>query len=152
MPITGISSMATRRVLTDLADAYQRQSGTQVAIESVGGLDAARRVAAGEPFDIVVLARRAVDELAAAGHLEPSTRIDLARSHVAIAVPAGAPRPGLGSEQAVRDAVLAARSIARRKTVDRFMMGLGVADDLGCGRQGSMPWRRFVASAAGAAK
>jgi molybdate transport system substrate-binding protein len=38
--ITGISSMATRHVLAELADAYQRQSGQRVAIVSVGGVDA----------------------------------------------------------------------------------------------------------------
>lgn len=38
--ITGISSMATRQVLAELADAYQRQSGQSVAVVSVGGVDA----------------------------------------------------------------------------------------------------------------
>jgi len=110
-PITGISSMATRRVLADLAAAYERQSGLRVAIESVGGVDAARRIRAGEGFDFVVLASGAIDDLAAAGRIDPKTRIDLARSHVAMAVASGAPRPDIGSEQAVRSAVLAARSI-----------------------------------------
>ena len=48
MLIQGISSMATRQVLADLAAAYRAQSGVDVAIESVGGVDAAKRVAAGE--------------------------------------------------------------------------------------------------------
>ena len=109
--ITGITSMATRQVLAELADAYIRQSGERLAIESVGGVDAARRVEAGEPFDFVVLAAQAIDELAAAGRVDPDTRTDLARSPVALAVAAGARRPDLASEQAVRDALLAARSI-----------------------------------------
>jgi molybdate transport system substrate-binding protein len=109
--ITGISSMATRQMLAELADAYQRQSGQRVAIESVGGVDAARRVEAGEPFDFVVLAANAVDRLAAAGRIDGSSRIDLARSGVAIAVKAGTPRPDIGNESAVKQAVLAARSI-----------------------------------------
>ena len=54
--ITGISSMATRSVLAELADAYTQQSGQPVAIESVGGVDAIRRLQAGEAFDFVVLA------------------------------------------------------------------------------------------------
>ena len=109
--ITGISSMATRQVLAELADAYQRQSGQRVAIESVGGVDAARRVNEGEPFDFVVLAADAIDRLAAAGRIDSGSRTDLARSGVAIAVKAGAPRPDVGNELAVRQAVLAARSI-----------------------------------------
>ena len=49
--------MATRLVLADLVAAYAAQPGAvPVEIESVGGVDAARRVADNEPFDLVVLA------------------------------------------------------------------------------------------------
>ncbi len=109
--IAGISSMATRHVLSELATAYERRSGQGVAVESVGGVDAVRRIEAGEAFDFAVLAAPAIDKLAAAGRVDPDTRIDLARSRVAIAVRAGARRPDLGSGQTVRDAVLAAYSV-----------------------------------------
>lgn len=110
-PLTGISSMATRHVLAELADIYERQSAQRVVIESMGGVDAARRVEDGELFDFVVLAADALDRLAAVGRIDRGSRIDFARSGVAIAVPAGAPRPDVGDEEAVRHAVLAARSI-----------------------------------------
>jgi molybdate transport system substrate-binding protein len=109
--ITGICSMATRYVLSELATAYERRSSQRVAIESVAGVDAARRVGAGEAFDFVVLAAASIDKLVAADRVDPDTRIDLARSSVAVAVPAGAAHPDLRSEQAVRDAVLAAHSV-----------------------------------------
>jgi molybdate transport system substrate-binding protein len=111
-PITGISSMATRHVLAELAGAYEQQSQQRVAIESVGGVDAARRVEAGEAFDFVVLAADAIERLAVAGCVDPGSRSDLARSGVAIAVAAGAGRPDVADELAVRQAVLDARSIA----------------------------------------
>ena len=109
--VTGISSMAMRQVLTELADAYEQRSKQPVSIVSVSGVDAARRVGDGEAFDFVVLAADAIEKLAASGRVDPASRIDLARSGVAIAVPAGAPRPDIGSEEAVRDAVLRARSL-----------------------------------------
>jgi molybdate transport system substrate-binding protein len=109
--ITGISSMATRQVLAELAADWQERSGTAVAIESVGGVDAARRVQAGEAFDVVFLAADAIDKLIAANRVLPGSRVDLVRSGVAVAVPAGAPRPDIGSEAALRQAVLDARSI-----------------------------------------
>src|SRR5450432_4028505 len=109
--ITGISSMAMRQVLTELAYAYEQRSKQPVSIVSVGGVDAARRVAGGEAFDFVVLAANAIDKLAAAGHVDPASRTDLARSGVAIGVAAGALQPDISSEAAVRDAVLRARSI-----------------------------------------
>ncbi|MBI3532184.1 MAG: substrate-binding domain-containing protein [Burkholderiales bacterium] len=110
--IKGISSMATRLVLAELVDAFQRRSGTRVAIESVGGVDAAKRVQAGEAFDVVILASDAIDKLIASGHVQPDSKVDLVRSGVAVAVRAGAPKPDISSEDAVRAAVLAARNIS----------------------------------------
>ena len=109
--IAGISSMAMRHVLGQLSDAYARQSGQTVDIVSVGGVDAARRVADGEAFDFVVLAADVIERLAAVGRVDPGSRTDLARSAVAIAVAAGATRPEISTESAIRDAVLRARSI-----------------------------------------
>ncbi len=109
--ISGISSMATRQVLAELAAAYRQATGIEVAIESVGGVDAASRVQAGESFDVVVLAADAIDKLIASGHVLAGSRTDLVRSKVAIAVRAGAARPDIGSEEALRRAVLAARTL-----------------------------------------
>ncbi len=109
--LTGISSMATRALLAELSAAYAQRTGTEVAIESVGGVDAARRVQAGEAFDVVVLASDALARLVAAGHVVAGSAADLVHSGVAVAVKAGAPRPDLSGEEAVKRAVLAARSI-----------------------------------------
>lgn len=102
--------MATRALLAELTEAYTAASGQPVQIESVGGVDAARRVAGGEHFDIVVLASDAIDRLIAAGHLAPG-RVDLVRSAVAMAVPAGAPVPRIDNEADLRAAVQAAPTI-----------------------------------------
>jgi len=109
--ITGISSMATRHVLAELGHAYEQRSGQAVAIVALGGVDAARRVQDGEAFDFVVLAADAIERLAALGRVDPESRTDLARSAVAIAVAAGATRPDVSTEAAVRDAILRACSI-----------------------------------------
>lgn len=103
--------MATRRVLARLAAAYGAAGGTAVRFESVGGVDAARRIRAGEPFDLAVLASDAIDRLIAEGHLAAETKTDVARSQVAAAVRAGAARPEIGSEQGLRAALLAAQRI-----------------------------------------
>lgn len=109
--IKGISSMATRQVLADLVAAYQQRTGAQVAIESVGGVDAAKRVQAGEAFDVVVLASDAIAKLMASGHVLAHP-VDLVRSGVAVAVRAGTTVPDISSEAAVKQAVLAARSLS----------------------------------------
>jgi molybdate transport system substrate-binding protein len=110
--LTGISSMATRQVLGELATAYTQHSGVEVALQSVGGVDAAKRVQAGEAFDVVLLASDAIDKLAAGGHVLAGSRVDLVRSAVAVAVPAGAPVPTLDDEAAVLQVVLAAPRIS----------------------------------------
>ena len=108
----GISSMATRQVLADLTAAWQAGGGEAIAIESVGGVDAAQRVQAGaEAFDLVFLASNAIDKLQAAGRVVAASKVDLMLSSTAVAVPAGAAKPDISSEDAVRAAVLAAASI-----------------------------------------
>jgi len=110
-PLRIVSSMATRQVLAALVAAFEARSARSVSLESVGGVDAARRVRAGEMFDAVVLASDAIDKLLAEGRIVAGSAVDLVRSGVAIAVRAGAPRPAIDSEDAVRRAVLAAGSI-----------------------------------------
>jgi molybdate transport system substrate-binding protein len=111
-PLKIISSMATRQLLADLVSQYRKNTMPEIHVESVGGVDAARRVQAGESFDIVALASNAIDQLTEAGRIVPGSRVDVVKSGVAIAVRAGAPRPDISSEEAVRHAVLAARSLS----------------------------------------
>ena len=112
MTLTGISSMATRLVLAELADAYQAQSGVRVNIESVGGVDAAQRVQAGEAFDVVILGEGAMRKLEASGHVLAGSIVPLVNSATAIAVQAGSAHPDISSEAALREAVLAAPSLS----------------------------------------
>ena len=109
--LVGISSIATRELLAELAPAFERQSGRNVAFESGGGVDVAKRVGAGELFDVVVLASSAIDKLIAAGRVVAESKVDLARSGIAVAVRSGAPRPDIASEEALRRAVLSARTV-----------------------------------------
>lgn len=110
-PLHCISSMATRQLLAEMASAFEQQTGQTLRIEAVGGVDAERRVRAGEAFDVVVLAADAIDRLIASGQVVAASRVDLVRSPVAIAVRTGAPWPDIDSAQAVREAMLAAGSI-----------------------------------------
>lgn len=109
--ITGISSMATRGVLNDLAVQYTEITGQALGFESIGGVDAAKRVLAGEAFDIVVLAADVIAKLVADGHAVVGTAVDLVHSGVSVAVRASAAEPDIGTESALREAVLAAPSI-----------------------------------------
>ncbi len=107
-----ISSMATKPLLADLVALYKTQApDVQIEVESVGGVDAAKRVEAGEAFDGVVLASNAIDKLVAGGHVLTGSRTDLVLSGVAVAVPAGAPVPDISTEAALKAAILAAPTL-----------------------------------------
>jgi molybdate transport system substrate-binding protein len=104
--------MATRHLLADLVAALSAASGdTDVSVESMGGVDAAKRVAAGEPFDGAVLAAGAIDALIAQGAVIAGSRVDLVTSPMAVAVRKGITPPTIASEDAVKAAVLSARHI-----------------------------------------
>ncbi len=109
--IAGLSSMATRHILADLARDYELRKGIRVEIRSMGGVEAAKLLRAGEPTDVVVLASRVMESLEAEGLIAKGSIVEFARSEIAVAVRAGSPRPGVESEQAVRRAMLEARRI-----------------------------------------
>ena len=107
-----LSSMATREVLNELATRYERDTNQKIATEAAGGVDVAKRVQNGEVVDIVVLASTAIDKLIADGKVVAGSRVDLVQSGVSIAVRAGAPRLDISSEDALKRAVLNAKTLS----------------------------------------
>ena len=127
--------MATRQLLAELAAAFEKQSGCVVSLESVGGVDAVKRIQAGEVFDLAVLGSDAIDKLMASGDICADSKRDLVRSGVAVAVRAGAALPDISSEDAVRLAVRAARSISYSTgpsgvALAKLFQRWGIADEI----------------------
>ncbi|MDE8670480.1 substrate-binding domain-containing protein [Pseudarthrobacter sp. H3Y2-7] len=83
-----ISSMAIRHVLADLAEAAVAAGLPLLQLESVGGVDAAQRVIAGESFDLVFLAEDALQRLAAERHVDQASIAPIVLSDVAVGVAA----------------------------------------------------------------
>jgi molybdate transport system substrate-binding protein len=106
-----LSSMAGRKLLGDSIAKFEATSQHRVSLECVGGVDAAKRVRAGEPLDVVVLAREVFDDLIGAARIAPGSRVDLWVSAIGVAVRAGAARPDISSAAAVEAAVVAARRV-----------------------------------------
>ena len=109
--LTGLSSMATRHILADLAGDYEARHGMRVEIRSMGGVEAAKLARANEATDIVVLASKVMGALEAEGHLAKGETRDFTRSEIGIAVRKGSALPSVASEQAVKQAMLDARKI-----------------------------------------
>jgi molybdate transport system substrate-binding protein len=104
--------MAARDVLREMASRYQVETGRAVNCEAAGGVDVAKRVQGGETVDVVVLASSAIDKLIEERKLIAGSRVDLVRSGIAIAIRANCPRPKVGTEEEVKDAVLAAATLS----------------------------------------
>jgi len=110
-PITGISSMATRAVLAELARDYDQLTGCPVSIEAMGGVHAARRIRAGEVTDVVVLASNVMQQLEAEGRIVRESLTPFAKSSIAMAVRSGGARPASMDETSVKQAMLGAGKV-----------------------------------------
>lgn len=94
------------------------------------------RLARGEPADVVILARPALDDLVAQGKVVPGTAVDLVRSLIGMVVRAGARKPDIGSVDALKRTLLEVRSIAYSASASGVYLStelfprLGVADQI----------------------
>ena len=105
-----LSSLAIQEAYLELVSAFQKQTKIQVQTEWLGGVEIMKRVKAGETADLVIASQKALGELKSLGKVRAV--VDLATSHVAVAVKKGAKRPDIGSGEAVKRALRAAKSIA----------------------------------------
>jgi molybdate transport system substrate-binding protein len=94
------------------------------------------RLERGEPADVLIMVGYALGDLIKQGKVMADTRVDLVKSPIGIAVKAGAPKPDISSTEAVKRALLAAKSIAYSDSasgvyVSTEMFGkLGIADEM----------------------
>jgi molybdate transport system substrate-binding protein len=94
------------------------------------------RLARGERADVVIVAAEALEDLIKAGRIVPGSRVDLARSSIAMAVRAGARKPDISSVDGLKRALLDAKSIAYSASVSGDYLAtelfpkLGIADQM----------------------
>jgi len=107
-----LTAGAFKQVLLALLPAFEQQTGHKVTIENdtVGAL--IKRIDGGEGFDLAVLTPTAVDDLAKKGKFIAGSRKNLARVGVGVVVKEGAAKPDIGSVDAFKKMLLAAKSVA----------------------------------------
>ena len=110
-PIKVMTSLATKDFLAEYLVQYQADTGQALTYENAGGVEIARRARADEAFDVVVLASGVIDALQAEGKLISGSKVEVVKSSATVAVPAGAPWPDIGTEEALKRAILAAPSV-----------------------------------------
>lgn len=133
--ITVVGSPGFRVAYTELVPGFEKMTGDKVTTNWGGVTEVANRVAGGETADIVILPVAQIDDLIARGKLVKTTRTVVAKSGVGVAVRKGAPKIDITSGDALRRALLAAKSIAwSTGPSGAHMTGLvrkwGIADQL----------------------
>lgn len=107
-----MASAAYKEAFLILIPEFEHIFARDVCCHWISTGDMMTRVKAGESVDLVFLTAGMIDELIAHDRLAMGSRVDLVRSSVGIAVRAGAPRPKLANGEALKQALLAAKSIA----------------------------------------
>ena len=130
-----MSSAAMKAAYLELVPAFERATGHKVVTTWVPGVDLMKRVKDGETSDLVIMQASSIDELVKLGRIAPGGRFDLAKSGVGIAVRAGAPRPDISSGDALKRALLAAKSLAYSTGpsgvyIISLFSRMGIADEL----------------------
>jgi molybdate transport system substrate-binding protein len=94
------------------------------------------RLERGEPADVLILVGYALEDLIKRGKVVADSRVDLVKSKIGVAVKSGAPKPDISSPDALKRALLAAKSVAYSDSasgvyVSTEMFGkLGIADEM----------------------
>jgi molybdate transport system substrate-binding protein len=106
-----LSSIATREAYLELVPQFERVSGHKVSTTWAGTTAIMQRMAGGERYDLVMVSSNELEELTRQGKIVSGSRADLAKSGIGIAVRAGAPRPDVGSSEALKQTLLAAKTV-----------------------------------------
>jgi molybdate transport system substrate-binding protein len=131
-----LCSNGVRAVMEDLKPRFERASGHKLAMQFSSTANLKQRIEAGEAFDVAFLTSEAVDDLIQQAKLAAPTRADLARSGVGIGIRKGAAKLDVSSGDAVKRAMLRAKSIAytgngaSRPAIDRMFERLGIAAEV----------------------
>ena len=130
-----LGSPAVKEAYVELIPAFEKASEHKVAITWAGTVDINNRIQAGETTDLVVIAANSLDGMIKQGKIVAGSRVDLAKSGVGMAVRAGAPKPDIGSVDAFKRTLLAAKSIGYSTGPSGVYLAglfqrLGIADEI----------------------
>jgi molybdate transport system substrate-binding protein len=106
-----VSTQATQEAYQELVAQFEKATGHKVTTTFTGTLNVQKMLAAGEPFDLIIMAAPAIDEQIKLGKAVAASRVDFAQSGTGVAVRKGAPKPDIGSVDAFKRTLLATKSI-----------------------------------------
>jgi molybdate transport system substrate-binding protein len=130
-----ICTNGLKSVMLEVVPAFERSNAARLTIAWGATMEIAKDIAGGAHGDLAILTAEAIDELIARGRAVAGSRVDLARSGIGLAVRQGAGKPDIGSPEALRSALLAARSVAHSKTGQSGIYFPSVLERLGIAKE-----------------
>ena len=130
-----LSTQATQEAYLELVAQFEKATGHKVKTDFTGTLNVQKRLAAGESFDLIIMAGPAIDEQIKLGKALAGSRVDFAKSGTGVAVHKGASKPDIGTVEAFKKTLLSAKSIGYSTGPSGVYMlsvfeKLGVADQV----------------------
>ena len=130
-----IASNAAKEAVLDLIPAFEKLSGHKVTVIWAGTEAITKRISGGEVVDVVLIAAPNIDKLISEKKLVEGSRTNIAKSGIGIAVRAGLPKPDISSGDAIKKAVLDAKSVAYSSGPSGFYIAelfkkMGIAEQI----------------------
>jgi molybdate transport system substrate-binding protein len=130
-----LSTQATEEAYKELAPQFEKTSGHKVTTIFTGTLGVMKRLSEGEAYDLLIMSRQSIDELAQSGKVVAGSRTDIAKSGVGVAVGKGKPKPDISTVDALKKTLLAAKSIGYSTGpsgvyVVTMFQKMGIADEI----------------------
>lgn len=130
-----IAANALKDGYVELVASFEKLSGHKVITTWAGTVNATKRVTGGEVYDLVIIGSNNIDQLITTGKLATGSRADFAKTGIGVAVRAGMPKPNVSTGDAVKAAVLAAKSIVfsagpSGAYIEEMLKKMGVAEQV----------------------
>ena len=128
-----LSGGAMKSLMLEVVPLFERATGSKVDVRFALTTVLTKDIEDGAAFDIALLPRTDLDALAHAGKIAAGTQADITRSAVGFCVKAGAPKPDISTVEALKGALLSARSIGYSDGpsgayIAELLRRLGIAD------------------------
>jgi molybdate transport system substrate-binding protein len=107
-----LSGNGAKAAVRELCTQFERATGNKIDLRFEVNADLKKKIEAGESFDVAVLNPPVIDALSKEGKIVPGSRADIGRAGLGVAVRKGAPKPDIGSVDAFKRALLAAKAVA----------------------------------------
>jgi molybdate transport system substrate-binding protein len=106
------SSIGVQGAVEQLIPQFEKASGNKITVTWASAAMLVKRIESGETADMYILTRAGIDALAKEAKVAPGSDVALASSGIAVAIRAGASKPDISTPEALKRALLSAKSIA----------------------------------------